>query len=123
MSIDMLLKRALPGAKASINGHIDRGARIAVAIQERFQISEPHQWQVKHLRWVLEPWAESLSPSTRYDYWRTARALASMLVARQWSSPALSGEAFTAQRLVVAINRAVHLRAVANGVPARLIAL
>ena len=50
MSIALLLKRALPGAKASINGHIDRGERIAAAIQEQFQISEPHQWQVKHLR-------------------------------------------------------------------------
>ena len=79
MSIAMLLKRALPGAKASINGHIDRGERIAVAIQERFQISEPHQWQVRHLRWVLERWAAPLSASTRYDYWRTARALASVL--------------------------------------------
>ena len=79
MSIAMLLKRALPGAKASINGHIDRGERIAVAIQERFQISEPRQWQVKHLRWVVERWAEPLSPSTRYDYWRTARALAAAL--------------------------------------------
>ena len=37
MSIAVLLKRALPGAKASINGHIDRGERIAAAIQERFQ--------------------------------------------------------------------------------------
>ena len=83
MSIALLLKRALPGAKASINGHIDRGERIAAAIQERFQISEPHQWQVKHLRWMLERWAEPLSPSTRYDYWRTARALASVL--GRWS--------------------------------------
>ena len=49
MSVSMLLKRALPGAKASINGHIDRGERITVAIQERFQLSEPYQWQVKHL--------------------------------------------------------------------------
>lgn len=79
MSIALLLKRALPGSKASINGHIDRGERIAAAIRERFHISEPHQWQVKHLRWMLERWAEPLSPSTRYDYWRTARALASVL--------------------------------------------
>lgn len=79
MSIALLLKRALPGSKASINGHIDRGERIAAAIRERFHLSEPHQWQVKHLRWMLERWAEPLSPSTRYDYWRTARALASVL--------------------------------------------
>lgn len=79
MSIALLLKRALPGAKASINGHIDRGERIAMAIQDRFQISEPHQWQVKHLRWVLERWAGGMSDSTRYDYWRTVRALVSVL--------------------------------------------
>ena len=79
MSIALLLKRALPGSRASVVGHIERGERISDAIRERFAISEPRQWHVKHLRWVLERWAEPLSSSTRYDYWRTARALASVL--------------------------------------------
>jgi hypothetical protein len=79
MSIATLLKRALPGSKSSVAGHIGRGERIAHAIQQRFGISEPRQWQVKHLRWVLERWAGGMSDSTRYDYWRTVRALVSVL--------------------------------------------
>lgn len=92
MSIATLLKRALPGAKSSIAGHIERGERIALAIQERFDISEPRQWQAKHLRWVLERWAGEMSDSTRYDYWRTVRALASVL--NHWPDwePHLRGE-------------------------------
>ena len=57
MSIAILLKRSLPGSKSSVAGHIERGERIAQAIQQRFGISEPRQWQAKHLRWVLERWA------------------------------------------------------------------
>ncbi len=79
MSIAILLRRALPGARATIAGHIQRGERIAEAIHQRFGIREPYQWQAKHLRWVLERWASGVSDSTRYDYWRTARALASVL--------------------------------------------
>jgi hypothetical protein len=73
MSIAILLKRSLPGSKSSIAGHIERGERIAQAIQQRFGISEPRQWQAKHLRWVLERWASEKSEATRYDYWRTVR--------------------------------------------------
>ena len=79
MSIALLLRRAMPGSRASISAHIERGARIAGAIQERFDVGDPYQWQAKHVRWVLDRWAQSLSISTRYDYWRTARALASVL--------------------------------------------
>lgn len=79
MSIALLLRRAMPGARASISAHIKRGERIADAIQERFEVCDPHQWQAKHVRWVLDRWAQPLSISTRYDYWRTARALAAVL--------------------------------------------
>lgn len=79
MSIAMLLKRSVPGASSSIKGHIKRGELIADAIKIRFAISEPHQWQAKHLRWVLERYSAKLSASSRYDYWRTARALAAAL--------------------------------------------
>jgi hypothetical protein len=79
MSIAILLKRSLPGSKSSIAGHIERGERIAHAIQQRFGISEPRQWQAKHLRWVLERWAGEKSEATRYDYWRKVRVLASAL--------------------------------------------
>jgi len=79
MGVAILLERALPGAKVSVRGHIERAERIARAIHARFGIPEPHRWQAKHLRWVLERWAGGLSSASRYDYWRTVRALASAL--------------------------------------------
>jgi hypothetical protein len=92
MSIAILLKRSLPGSKSSVTGHIERGERIAQAIQQRFGISEPRQWQAKHLRWVLERWASEKSEATRYDYWRTVRVLAAAL--NHWPdwAPHLDGE-------------------------------
>lgn len=79
MSIEILLKRSLPGAPKSIGAHIKRGERIAKAIQQNFGVAEPQQWQAKHLRWVIERWASSKSAPTRYDYWLTAVKLASAL--------------------------------------------
>lgn len=92
MSIAILLKRSLPGSKSSIAGHIERGERIAQAIQQRFNISEPHQWQAKHLRWVLERWTSQKSKATRYDYWRTVRALSAALGRWHHWEPHLRGE-------------------------------
>ncbi|MDI6748913.1 MAG: hypothetical protein QMD73_01885 [Rhodocyclaceae bacterium] len=100
MGVAILLERAIPGAKASIRGHIERGDRIARAIQDRFGIREPRQWRAKHLRWALERWTSGLSESSRYDYWRTARALASALgrwpdwephLRGPWQKPGLGG--------------------------------
>ncbi|AUM01336.1 hypothetical protein B4966_15105 [Rhodocyclaceae bacterium] len=79
MGVAIFLERAIPGAKASIRGHIERGERIARAIKDRFGVGEPRQWRAKHLRWALERWTNGLSASSRYDYWRTARAMASAL--------------------------------------------
>jgi hypothetical protein len=79
MSIAMLLKKSVPGAKSTINGHIERGERIADGIQTRFSISEPRQWQAKHLRWFLERGTVNMASTSRYDFWRTARVLASAL--------------------------------------------
>jgi hypothetical protein len=79
MNIRLLLERAQPGTHSSVEGHIKRGERVAKAIQERFGVSEPRQWQAKHLRWVLTVWAADRSLATRYDYWRTARSMAAAL--------------------------------------------
>lgn len=92
MSIAILLKRSLPGSKSSVAGHIERSERIAQAIQERFGISEPRQWQAKHLRWVLERWAGEKSEATRYDYWRTVRVLAAAFGKWHDWRPHLEGE-------------------------------
>ena len=79
MNIALLLSAAIPGSKRTVSDHIKRGERIAAAIQQRYQISTPHQWQAKHLRWFLEVQTAGMATTSRYDYWRTCRALASTL--------------------------------------------
>lgn len=79
MNITLLIAAAIPGSKSTIHNHVQRGERIATAIQQRYQISTPHQWQAKHLRWFLEVQTVGMSHASRYDYWRTCRALASVL--------------------------------------------
>jgi len=77
--IEMLLKRAQPGKNSGVKAHIKRGQRIASRIEERWRISEPYQWKVKHLQWFLKADTAALSPASRYDYWRTARVIAAAL--------------------------------------------
>lgn len=69
--VDHLLRRALPGARSSVDLHIRRVRRMTNLIWSRFQVG-PYRWQVKHLRWCLEHGLAGLSPASRYDYWRSA---------------------------------------------------
>lgn len=72
---DLLLRRAIPGAKATIDNHLRRAALIAAALEVRFGIGgTPHQWKAKHLRWYLKE--QTAAPSTRYGYWLTCREIA-----------------------------------------------
>lgn len=84
--ISRLLRSAHPGAHQTVTGHVARGARIAAAIKSRWGLQTARQWQAKHMRWILERWCPSqgFSSATRYDYWRTVRALAAAL--RRWSN-------------------------------------
>ena len=79
MQIAILLRRAQPGATSGIQAHIKRATRMQALIAERFGDSDPYQFKAKHLRWVLEHRTAALAPSSRYDYWRTARVLAAIL--------------------------------------------
>lgn len=79
MSIAKLLKKQIPGSSKTISAHIKRGEKIANMIEERFSISSPYQWQVKHLKWVLSMLGRELSTATIYDYWLTIRKIASCL--------------------------------------------
>lgn len=79
MNMHLLLARAIPGSKTTLHGHIQRAERIAAAITERWQFHTPYQWQAKHLRWFLSQQTHGMSCTSRYDYWRTCRALASVL--------------------------------------------
>lgn len=75
MSISILLKRSTPGSPASIKKHIQRGERLAEMIDNQFSISNPMQWQVKHLVWALKQLKQQNSSITVYDYWRTIRLI------------------------------------------------
>lgn len=81
--IRLLLERSTPGSKKTIQAHIDRATLMAVAIEQRFSISTPHQWQVKHLIWYFTAQIADRKPTTRYDYWRTCRVVAAAL--GKWS--------------------------------------
>ncbi len=71
-----LLVRRLPGSRrGTVRAHVERAGRIGEAIWRRWQVG-PYQWRAKHVRWFLTTQTDSLSPSTRYRYWLTIRALA-----------------------------------------------
>lgn len=74
--INRLLHKSLPGSQSAVKTHQRCGARIALAIWTRFAV-KPHKWQCKHVRWYLVECTRSLSATTRYDHWRTLRALLS----------------------------------------------
>lgn len=79
MRIDVLLRRAQPGSHRSVQQHIRRAQRLHDLIAERFGVHEPYQYRAKHLRYALELGTAGLAPSSRYDYYRTARALAAIV--------------------------------------------
>lgn len=71
-----LLARSLPGARrGSVKAHLMRAGTLAEAIWQRWHLL-PEKWRAKHLRWFLAVWARHLAPTSQYDYYRTARALA-----------------------------------------------
>ena len=73
-----LLRHSMPGATRSVQRHTRRADLIGALIWRRWQVV-PAQWQAKHLRWYLERETRVLAPSSRYDHWRTVRALAAAL--------------------------------------------
>ena len=73
-----LLRRSMPGASRSVHRHIRRADRIGGVIWRRWHVI-PAQWRVKHVRWYLAHECRELAPASRYDYWRTVRALVAAL--------------------------------------------
>lgn len=69
-----LLRRAMPGATHTVRRHTRRAETIGAVIWRRWHITPMH-WQVKHLRWYLAHHTGDLAASSRYDHWRTVRAL------------------------------------------------
>lgn len=77
--VTVLLERAQPGARRAVRAHQRRALRLALLIEERWGVRSPRGWRAKHVRWALEHGLAGAAPATRYDYWRTARALAAAL--------------------------------------------
>ena len=73
-----LLRRSQPGARRSVQRHVRRAEHVGAVIWRRWHLV-PAQWQVKHLRWYLSAETRDLAPGTRYDHWRTVRALVAAL--------------------------------------------
>ena len=77
--MDHLLKRRLIGNRSTkVKEHRARAKQIAIVIWQRFQMG-PYQYQLKHLRWYLEVYAQNLTPNTRYRHWLTIKQIASSL--------------------------------------------
>ena len=73
-----LLRRSMPGASRTVQRHTRRADQIGAVIWRRWHVI-PAQWQVKHLRWYLTHETRELAASSRYDHWRTVRALVAAL--------------------------------------------
>jgi len=74
-----ILARAQPGSYGGVQQHVARGEVLRKLITARWGLDRPEQWQAKHMRWALERALADLAPSTRYAYYRTARAVAAAL--------------------------------------------
>lgn len=74
-----ILERAQPGSHGGVRQHTRRGEVLRELIEARWGISRVEQWRAKHLRWVLEVGLADKATSTKYQYFRTARAIAGVL--------------------------------------------
>lgn len=71
--MDYLLKRKITGSRSTkVKEHRARARQIARVIWQRFQVG-PYQYQLKHLIWYLDTWAQDLKPERKYRYWLTLR--------------------------------------------------
>lgn len=94
MSIELMLRRALPGSNRAVREHIRRGEQIATAIAGRWGVNHPHRWKMKHVRWYCQTATADLSAATRYDHWRTTRALLAVMGRLEDWEPRLRGPWF-----------------------------
>lgn len=85
-----LLERSLPGSKARVREHSRRAESIAEVIYRRWHVGI-FQWQVKHLRWVLQHVCADLSPGRLYRFWLTVRILVCALGEEDSWLPQLRG--------------------------------
>jgi len=95
-AMEIFIAGVLKGAPATRRRHIQRANTIKLAIESRWNIRHPAQYQVKHLRWFLSEHTKLDKPNARYQYWLTVKLIVQRrdkvadwlpLLKGEWDSP------------------------------------
>lgn len=99
--MEIFIEGVLKGAPTTSRRHIQRANKIKMAIESRWNIRHPAQYQVKHLRWFLAEHIKFEKPDVRYQYWLTVKLIVERrekdtdwlpLLKGEWDSPARTSE-------------------------------
>ncbi|MFT6907814.1 MAG: hypothetical protein ACJAS1_004500 [Oleiphilaceae bacterium] len=71
-SAKSLARRTFRGNRSTLKSKEKHIENVAIAIYERWRIG-PHDWQAKHIRWLLERHLASRSRGTKYRYFLIIR--------------------------------------------------
>ncbi len=100
-TMEIFIAGVLKGAPATRRRHIQRANTIKLAIESRWNIRHPAQYQVKHLRWFLAEHIKLDNSNARYQYWLTVKLIVQRrdkiadwlpLLKGEWNSPARTSE-------------------------------
>lgn len=100
-TMEIFISGVLKGAPETCIRHIQRANKIKLAIESRWKIRHPAQYQVKHLRWFLAEHIKREKPNARYQYWLTVKLIVKRrdkvddwlpLLKGEWNSPARTSE-------------------------------
>jgi len=94
--MEIFISGVLRGAPETRRRHMQRANTIKMAIESRWNIRHPAQYQVKHLRWFLSEHTKLDKPNARYQYWLTVKLIVQRrdkvadwlpLLKGEWDSP------------------------------------
>ncbi|HLD67508.1 MAG TPA: hypothetical protein VJA19_15860 [Pseudomonas sp.] len=71
----LFLSGVLTGSHATRQRHLRQARAMQTAIQKNFDLNNPWNWQLKHVRWFLERHLQGQASATRYYYQLTARLM------------------------------------------------
>jgi len=95
-AMEIFISGVLRGAPETRRRHMQRANTIKMAIESRWNIRHPAQYQVKHLRWFLSEHTKLDKPNARYQYWLTVKLIVQRrdkvadwlpLLKGEWDSP------------------------------------
>ena|SRR3990167_8275326 len=89
--ITIFIGGVIKGVKSTRNRNLKQAEHIQAAIEQRWNISHPESWKVKHLRWFLHEQLKARAPETRYRYWLTTQILIERLGKTKDWTPHLKG--------------------------------